>query len=153
MPTMTAAARRTHAQDEYNKNLNQCPGHAILAILSARWTTLVLETLADGPQRHADVSRAVTGASQKMLTQTLRRLERDGLLTRTITPAVPVRVDYELTSMGHELLDLQKQLLQFGKTHINHIHQAQRDYDQHADHKQQPRTETGPARSTHLKAS
>ncbi|WP_390623869.1 winged helix-turn-helix transcriptional regulator [Fodinicola feengrottensis] len=68
-----------------------------MATLSDKWVTLVLSALADGPLRYSGISRIVAGASQKMLTQTLRKLERDGLVARSVTPSVPVRVDYELT--------------------------------------------------------
>jgi DNA-binding HxlR family transcriptional regulator len=100
MGTMTAAERRQRERRQYNANLSECPGHQLLATLSDKWVTLVLAALADGPQRYNQLSRTIAGASQKMLTQTLRRLERDGLISRTVTPSVPIRVDYELTGLG-----------------------------------------------------
>ena len=74
----------------------------MLDAFADKWVTLVLSALADGPLRYSDLSRRIAGVSQKMLTQTLRQLERDGLLTRTITPAVPVRVDYQLTARPND---------------------------------------------------
>src|SRR3712207_1410320 len=80
MTTMSAAERREQRRRQYNANLAECPGHELLATLSDKWVTLVLSALADGPRRFGELSRTVAGASQKMLTQTLRKLERDGLV-------------------------------------------------------------------------
>lgn len=80
-----------------------CPTRQILDRIGDRWTVLVVGTLTDGPQRFSAIGRRIDGVSQKMLTQTLRALERDGLVTRTVTPTVPVRVDYELTALGRSL--------------------------------------------------
>ena len=128
MPTMTAAARREQARYEFNANLKECPGHQILATLSDKWVTLVTAALADGPQRYNELSRTVAGASQKMLTQTLRTLERDGLIVRTVTPSVPVRVDYELTALGHSLLPIQRAIKTWAETHIDDVHAARAAY-------------------------
>src|SRR4051795_10790552 len=104
MPTMTAAQRRERERLGYNAFMAECPSRQVLGALSDKWVTLVLTALADGPQRYSQLSRRIAGVSQKMLTQTLRTLERDGLLTRTITPSVPVRVDYQLTPLGKTIL-------------------------------------------------
>jgi DNA-binding HxlR family transcriptional regulator len=75
-----------------------------IARVADKWTLLVLEALEDaGARRFSDVGRAVPGISQKMLTQTLRQMEREGLVERTIYAEVPPRVEYELTALGHEL--------------------------------------------------
>ncbi|MEU4423414.1 helix-turn-helix domain-containing protein [Actinoplanes sp. NPDC024001] len=129
MATTTAAQRRAEESREYNANLAVCPGHELLATLSDKWLTLIVAALADGPLRYAELSRTVAGASQKMLTQTLRKLERDGLVTRRVTPAVPVRTDYELTGLGHELLPLQRAIKDWAETHIEQVHQARAEYD------------------------
>jgi DNA-binding HxlR family transcriptional regulator len=128
MPTMTAAARRAQSKREYNANLRECPGHQLLATLSDKWVTLVLSALADGPQRYNELSRTISGASQKMLTQTLRTLERDGLVARTVTPSVPVRVDYELTSLGTDLLPLTRAIKDWAETHIDEVNAARAAY-------------------------
>jgi DNA-binding HxlR family transcriptional regulator len=117
MTTSTAADRRHRARSTYNAELADCPGHQVLAILSGKWTPLIVEALAEGPQRHGELARRVAGATQKMLTQTLRELERDGLVTRTMGPANPVRVDYALTPLGQELLVLQRQVLDWARRH------------------------------------
>src|SRR5690349_10845911 len=102
MATASAAERRENQRRDYNANLAGCPGHEVLAALSDKWVTLVVSALADGPLRHSELARIVAGATQKMLTQTLRKLERDGLVTRTVTAAMPPRVDYGLTDLGRD---------------------------------------------------
>jgi DNA-binding HxlR family transcriptional regulator len=76
----------------------------ILARVGDKWTVLVIVQLRDGPLRFSDIKRRLGSISQKMLTSTLRALERDGFLTRTVYPTVPPRVDYELTALGRDLL-------------------------------------------------
>lgn len=132
MATATAEARREARAREYNANLRECPGHQILAVLSDKWVTLVVSALADGPLRYNQLSRIVAGASQKMLTQTVRRLEREGIVTRTVTPEVPVRVEYELTDLGWNLLPLQRAIKDWAETHIAQVEDARRRYDEAA---------------------
>ncbi|MDG4832029.1 helix-turn-helix domain-containing protein [Solwaraspora sp. WMMD1047] len=129
MVTLPAAARRERDRQRYNANLAGCPGHELLATLSDKWVTLVLSALADGPRRYSELSRTISGASQKMLTQTLRKLERDGLLTRAVTPSVPVRVDYRLTPLGESLLPVQRAIKDWAETHIEQVHAARASYD------------------------
>jgi len=126
---MTAARRREFEAREYNAYLADCPGHELLATLSDKWVTLVLSALADGPLRYSELSRTIAGASQKMLTQTLRKLERDGLLTRTVTASVPVRTDYELTALGGSLLPVQRAIKHWAETHIDQVHAARIEHD------------------------
>ncbi len=76
----------------------------ILARVGDKWTVLVVGVLGDGPKRFSEIRRALGSISQRMLTLTLRGLERDGLVTRTVFPTVPPRVDYELTKLGRSLL-------------------------------------------------
>ncbi len=129
MATISAAEKRKISRREYNANLAECPGHEVLATLSDKWVTLVISALADGPLRHSEVARIVAGASQKMLTQTLRKLERDGLVERTATASVPPRVDYELTRLGHDLLPLQRAIKTWAESHIEAVHAARARYD------------------------
>ncbi|GHJ47200.1 transcriptional regulator [Catellatospora sp. TT07R-123] len=133
MATVSAAQRREQERYEYNAFLSECPGHQLLATLSDKWVTLAISALADGPLRYSGLSRVIPGASQKMLTQTLRTLERDGLVSRTVTPSVPVRVDYELTALGHSLLPVQRAIKSWAETHIEQVHQAREAYDGAAD--------------------
>jgi DNA-binding HxlR family transcriptional regulator len=126
---MTAEMQRAQARSEYNANLAECPGHQLLATLSDKWVTLVLAALADGPLRYSELSRTVAGATQKMLTQTLKKLERDGLINRTVTPSVPVRTDYELTELGWSLLPVQRAIKHWAETHIEEVHAARARHD------------------------
>lgn len=77
----------------------------VLARVGDKWTVLVVSTLGDGPKRFNELRRALGSISQRMLTLTLRGLERDGLVTRTVFPTIPPRVDYELTKLGRSLLE------------------------------------------------
>src|SRR5271169_5229288 len=77
----------------------------VLARVGDKWTVLVVTTLGDGPRRFNELRRALGSISQRMLTLTLRGLERDGLVTRTVFPTIPPRVDYALTRLGHSLLE------------------------------------------------
>ena len=132
MATLTAAQRRELERNAYNAYIAACPSRQVLDSLSDKWVTLVLHALADGPQRYSGLARTIAGVSQKMLTQTLRMLERDGLVSRTITPSVPVRVDYELTPLGRSLLPIVHAIKGWSETHIEEIQAARASYDKAA---------------------
>ena len=104
--TQTAEEHRIRQRHEYNALLEGCPARQLLEAISSKWVTLVLLSLAEGPQRHSELRRQIAGATQKMLTSTLRTLERDGLVDRAVTPTVPARTDYSLTPLGRSLLPL-----------------------------------------------
>ena len=129
MPTQTAAQRRRAARIEYDAFLATCPSRQLVDRISDKWVTLVLPALADGPQRYSDLARRIAGVSQKMLTQTLRSLERDGLVTRQVTPSVPVRVDYELTPLGHNLMQLLSAIKHWAELHMDEVLEARATYD------------------------
>ncbi|MFG1912613.1 winged helix-turn-helix transcriptional regulator [Kribbella sp. NPDC048928] len=129
MPTRTAAELREQAAREYDAFLATCPARQLLDRISDKWVTLVVTALADGPQRYSDLSRRIAGVSQKMLTQTLRSLERDGLLTRTVTASVPVRVDYDLTPLGRTLMPLIAAIKSWADTHMPEVNNARTTYD------------------------
>lgn len=129
MPTMTAAQRKERERDAYNAYIAACPSRQVLDSLSDKWVMLALNALAAGPQRYSGLARRIAGVSQKMLTQTLRMLERDGLVSRTITPSVPVRVDYELTPLGRSLLPVVHAIKDWSETHIEEIQSARASYD------------------------
>jgi DNA-binding HxlR family transcriptional regulator len=129
MATMNAAAQRDAARCQYDANLAQCPGHEVLATLSDKWVTLVLSALGDGPLRHGELARTIAGATQKMLTQTLRKLERDGLITRTVITGLPARVEYDLIPLGHSILPVQQAIKSWAETHIEAIHAARTHFD------------------------
>ena len=130
MPTMTAAQKRVHAKAEFDAYLAACPSRLLLDRISDKWVTLVICSLEDGPQRFSEVSRRLAGVSQKMLTQTLRTLERDGLVTRSVTASVPVRVDYALTPLGESLLEPIKHVKAWAERHVPEVLEAQRGYDE-----------------------
>ncbi|MGF1427016.1 winged helix-turn-helix transcriptional regulator [Kitasatospora sp. LaBMicrA B282] len=127
--TMTAAQRREEAKQAYDAMLAACPSRQVLDRISDKWVSLLLVALADGPQRYSDLARRIAGVSQKMLTQTLRTLERDGLVVRTMTAAVPVRVDYELTDLGHGLRPLVAAVKVWSEANFEAIEAARQRYD------------------------
>ena len=129
MATMTALEQRQQASAAYNAYLAACPTRKLLDVLGEKWVSPTLRALADGPRRHSDLRRKVAGASQKMLTQTLRQLERDGLVTRKITASVPVRVDYTLTPLGHSLLPVIAVIQDWADTRIESVEEARVRYD------------------------
>jgi DNA-binding HxlR family transcriptional regulator len=129
MATTTAAQRREQARVEYDAFIKGCPTNQLLDRLSDKWVSLVVAALSTGPMRYSDLSRRIAGVSPKMLTQTLRSLERDGILGREVTPSVPVRVDYELTPLGHSLALLLTAVKDWAETHIDEVHQAREQYD------------------------
>src|SRR3954452_21215534 len=129
MPTMTAAERREVERFEYNAYIAECPTRQLVDTLGDKWVTLVLCALAGGPQRYTQLARLIAAMSQKMLTQTLRTLERDGLLAREVTPSVPVRVDYELTELGRSLAPVLEGLRTWSESNIEHVLGARDAYD------------------------
>jgi len=116
----------------------RAPGHlpgecqAVASILSRvgdKWTVLVVMMLADGPRRFNELKRMIGGVSQRMLTLTLRGLERDGMVHRTIFPTIPPRVDYELTALGHSLRQPIEALGNWAFTHAPIIKEARAEFD------------------------
>ena len=129
MPTRNAAQQREELAREYDAYLASCPARQLVDRISNKWVTLVISALADGPQRYSDLSRRIAGVSQKMLTQTLRNLERDGLLSRQVTPSVPVRVDYELTPLGVTLMPLIRHIKSWAESHMDKVATSREAYD------------------------
>ncbi|GHF81770.1 transcriptional regulator [Kitasatospora xanthocidica] len=129
MPTMTAAQRRAADAAGFDAYLAECPARQLLDRIGDKWTSLVVNALADGPRRYSDLRRRLSGVSEKMLTQTLRALERDGLLTRTVTGGVPARVDYELTVLGRDLLPLMRAIKTWAESHMPQVLDARAAYD------------------------
>lgn len=115
-------------EPELNPYNEGCPTRRILDLIGGRWTVLIVGSLSNGPRRFSDLLRTVEGISQKMLTQTLRALERDGLITRTAQLQIPVRVDYELTDAGRTLVGPLKALETWSIEHFAGVAASQRDY-------------------------
>src|SRR3954453_8268399 len=107
----------------------ECEVRTILDRIADKWSLLVICVLADGTKRFSVLRREIDGISQRMLTLTLRQLEREGLLSRTVFPVVPPRVDYELTELGATLLDTIQALVAWAGKHGNEIRQARDAYD------------------------
>src|SRR5437588_11035891 len=96
----------------------------LLSRIGDKWTVLVVQTLGEGSRRFNELRREIPTVSQRMLTLTLRNLERDGLVTRTVTPSIPPRVDYELTELGRSLHDPLHALEMWALEHVDDIHAA-----------------------------
>jgi DNA-binding HxlR family transcriptional regulator len=101
----------------------------VLDRIGDKWAIYVVDRLGAGPRRFSELHRGIDGITARMLTVTLRGLERDGILTRTVHAAVPPRVDYELTPLGQTLLDPIGQLVAWADAHIGEIQVAQASYD------------------------
>lgn len=129
MPTRTAAQRRAEAGVAYDAYLAECPARQLLDRIFDKWVSLAVNALADGPQRYTELQRRLASVSQKMLTQTLRHLERDGLVSRTVTPSVPVRVEYALTPLGRSLLPVMRAIKDWAEEHMDEVRAARVTYD------------------------
>ena len=105
----------------------------VLNRVGDKWSAQVVALLRDGSKRFSEIRRSIDGVSQRMLTLTLRGLERDGVVTRTVEPTVPPRVDYELTNLGRTLLDPILALAAWAQEHGGDIHGARQRYDAAAD--------------------
>jgi DNA-binding HxlR family transcriptional regulator len=108
----------------YDAFKRECMSHTVLEMLASKWVYLVVGALRTGRRRHGELSRKVEGISPKMLTQTLRELERDGLVSREIFPVIPPRVEYELTDLGGNLADLLNQIRVWSERHAPDIREA-----------------------------
>lgn len=109
-----------------------CPTRQVLDRIGDKWTTLVLLLLADNPHRFNELRRAIDGVSQKMLSQTLKSLERDGLISRKAFATVPVTVEYAITPLGRTLSSACDALRNWAERHIGQVQQAQARYDRRA---------------------
>jgi DNA-binding HxlR family transcriptional regulator len=103
---------------------------SILARVGDKWTVLIVVLLGDGPKRFNEIRRMVGGISQRMLTFTLRGLERDGLVTRTVFPTTPQRVDYELTKLGSTLWEAVEPLGLWARAHVREILTSRDKFDE-----------------------
>lgn len=101
----------------------------LLSRIGDKWTALVVQTLGEGSKRFNELRREIPSVSQRMLTLTLRNLERDGLVTRTVTPTIPPRVDYQLTGLGQSLQKPICGLVTWAMDNSGAIHAAQAEFD------------------------
>ncbi|MFE5738302.1 winged helix-turn-helix transcriptional regulator [Streptomyces celluloflavus] len=146
MATMTAAQQRAQAKVEYDAFVAACPSRKLLDRISGKWVTLILAALgsdnahepgadcAGEPRvmRYSELQRLLAGVSQKMLTQTLRSLERDGLVSRTVVPTVPVTVSYELTDLGLSLYEMMRGLKAWAEVHMDDVLANRQTYETRA---------------------
>ncbi|MGW2031539.1 winged helix-turn-helix transcriptional regulator [Streptomyces spinosus] len=110
-----------------------CRTREVLDIVGDKWSLLVVRNLSQGPRRFTELKRAIDGISQRMLTVTLRGLERDGILTRTVRNVMPPHVSYELTPMGKTLRQATAPLLEWSIAHLADIDAARAAYDARPD--------------------
>jgi DNA-binding HxlR family transcriptional regulator len=108
-----------------------CPSRTVLEVLANKWAIYILGVLRrhDRPVRFNELRRLLDGITQKMLTQTLKTLERDGIVLRQVYPTVPPRVDYSLTSLGREVGELTDAVATWSLHHVDAIKKAREDYD------------------------
>src|ERR1700756_1488753 len=106
-----------------------CRVRAVLDRIGDKWAIYVVDRLGSGPRRFSELLRGIDGITARMLTVTLRGLERDGIVTRTIHPVIPPRVEYALTPMGRTLLDTIGQLVTWADSHLSEIDAARTAYD------------------------
>ncbi|MFM0385699.1 winged helix-turn-helix transcriptional regulator [Paraburkholderia dipogonis] len=107
--------------------------NSVLTRVGDKWTMLIVVLLSDGPKRFNEIKRTVGGISQRMLTLTLRSLERDGLVTRTVTPTMPPRVDYELTPLGRTLWGAVEPVCSWARTNVTNILASREAFDERSE--------------------
>jgi DNA-binding HxlR family transcriptional regulator len=107
---------------------SHCPTRQVLDLIADKWTVLIIRRLADGTLRFAQLRRSVDGISQKVLTNLLRSLERDGIVTRRIYASVPPKVEYSLTNLGRSLCDLVEGICGWAEANIEQVQAAREVY-------------------------
>ena len=113
-----------------NNRVERCPAvREVLNRVGDKWSVQIVSLLGDGPMRFSDLRRSIEGISQRMLTLTLRGLERDGIITRTVFPEIPPRVEYELTRLGKTLLEPIQGLAEWAEKNRTSIQDAREKFD------------------------
>jgi DNA-binding HxlR family transcriptional regulator len=110
-------------------HVDSCLAREILDRIGDKWSVYVIDALASGTRRFSELRREVDGVSQRMLTVTLRALERDGLIVRHVYPVIPPRVEYSLTPLGRSLLAIVEALVAWSADHVNDVERARYHYD------------------------
>jgi DNA-binding HxlR family transcriptional regulator len=121
---MEKNSSRTH-----NVMESSCRSREVLDLIADKWTVMIIHALSCETKRFNELQRQVEGISQKVLTQSLRRMERDGLLLRTVYPVVPPKVEYSLTDLGKSLVDILKAVTEWSEGHIEKVDAAREKYD------------------------
>lgn len=124
----------SHLLETMNWNVfsSKCPTRQVLDRIAEKWTVLIIRRLSDGTMRFAELRRAVDGISQKVLTNTLRGLERDGIVTRRVYASVPPKVEYSLTELGKSLSELMAGVCEWAEANIERVQAARSRYDEAA---------------------
>jgi DNA-binding HxlR family transcriptional regulator len=117
------------SESEYDVLNPKCPTQQVLDRVASKWTMLVILALTEGPQRYAGLQRRVIGVTKKMLTQTLRALERDGLVQRCVYDTVPIQTEYELTAAGRSLGDAVAVIRTWAYDHMSGIEVARKSFE------------------------
>jgi DNA-binding HxlR family transcriptional regulator len=131
-PSASPAQRMREMVDQIpdqNFNAANCPIRDVLDRIGDKWSTLMISLLGDGPHRFGELRRAIPDISQRMLTQTLRELQRDGLIRRTVLPTTPPGVEYGLTPLGQSLTPVLAPLLEWAATHHADIRAARSTFE------------------------
>ena len=130
MAGVTTPSGTTDTATEWDPFDRACPSRLLLDRIGDKWSVLVITILGEGPHRFSQLRTRIDGISQKMLTQTLRALERDGMVSRTVYPEIPPRVEYELTPSGRSLTIPLQALTEWAVAHMPDVVRAQRRYDE-----------------------
>ncbi|WP_460141084.1 winged helix-turn-helix transcriptional regulator [Pseudomonas sp. S2_E01] len=117
-----------------------CPSRSVIQMLADKWTILVIDSLSSGPMRFGELRRQVGGVTQKMLTQTLRLLERDGLVLRVVYASAPPSVEYSLTPLGDSITAITEQMCRWAQENMKPVLVARLDYDSRVALEQQPQS-------------
>lgn len=120
---------------EWNVYDQNCPTRLVLNRIADKWTVLVVGLLAKRTWRFGELRREIDGISQKMLTQTLRGMERDGLVQREVYPTVPPKVEYSLSELGETLVDMLEKIREWSEGNIEQVLEAQQRFDAQQDEK------------------
>lgn len=120
----------TQAQSQTNIFLSTCGSRRVLELIADQWTALLIYALESGTKRSGQLLQQIDGISRKMLTQTLRRMERDGLVKRVVYPVVPPIVEYSLTPLGETLIEPVQALRRWAVDHLDAVEESRIEYDQ-----------------------
>jgi DNA-binding HxlR family transcriptional regulator len=127
----------SYLEGTVEKPPTMCRAREVLDLVADKWSLYVIAELGQGTRRFNELKRSIDGVSQRMLTVTLRGLERNGLVTRTIYPVIPPRVEYELTELGNMLLKAAVDLIAWAESHLPEIDEARRRYDEALEQRDQ----------------
>ncbi|GAA3001669.1 helix-turn-helix domain-containing protein [Streptosporangium longisporum] len=131
----TLCQRGRGPADAYSRD---CTSRQVLDTIANKWTCLIVDALQDGPVRFGVLRRRLDGITQKSLTQTLRAMERDGMVVRTVYPTIPPRVEYELSPLGHSLVQLMMGVRSWCEENVSEITTSRTAYDLRAAEEPEP---------------